>query len=403
MKGFRETGDPERQNVTETIPDGNYTVNGISKFISKDDKNNPCFVPQNGDLVVRFEFRSANGDLAPAASATPAEFWMLVNLLGGDVSVTTPKQRTSSEALLRAQESINASKQNITVQSTNGWANGLRKMLIPPKGKYQVKLAQVHRPDFEKDNLQFQPTSGKPGWPVREQLIFRFEIVGNSAGKPTLYDGYHMWVYMANPFCNSYTDDNGTLHTAKEAGCPLWAHTEKGGVPVQVGQWKIFTRYFAPAIEDHDWIDEELDQPQVVIINEALKAQKKVTVVWKPKDKSKTGAFYFDWNDLALENEDMADEEVEEDVPQVTLNDLLTYITQKWNDVVIFDTDAENPGVFTDAGKLWAKDFLSPVWTKAGLSLENRKALHQLDEDEIEHLYKAFKTIYGEVNQASGW
>lgn len=402
MKGFRETGDPERQNVTETIPDGNYTVNGISKFISKDDKNNPCFVPQNGDLVVRFEFRAANGDLAPAASATPAEFWMLVNLMGGDVSVASPKQRTSSEALLRAQESVNASKQNLTVQSSNGWANGLRKMLIPPKGKYQVKLASVHRPDFEKDNLNFQAQQNRWG-NTQEQLVFEFEIVGTSTGKSTLYDGYRIWQYMSNPFTNSYTNAQGITRTVEDEGCPLWAHTQQGGVPVQVGQWKIFTHYFAPEIEEHEWSKDELYQPHVVIIKEALKAAKKVVVVWKPREKSKTGAYYFDWNDLSLENEDMADGVEEASEVTVSLTDLLSYIKAKWSDQQIFDETETEAVVFTDMGRSWAKNFLSPAWEKAGLSLENRKPLHQLNDEEIERLYKSFKVIYGEINQESGW
>lgn len=391
----KHTGDPNIEAGSfEKVPDGNYIIKKISRFISTDDSGNPIFVEQNGRLVVRLEFEPNI-----PCSASPAEFWGIVRALGGNVDVP-PQQRTSPQALVRALDSVNNSPKTITVTVRNGWVNGDRIVAAgPAKGKYLCRFAGAHRPDFEADNYHFAEIKGKNG--VFRTLIFDFEILGNMYGKPTLYDGYVFSIFMNDPFTTSYTDLGGNEVNALEVGVPLYARDERtGGIPMLAQRWDIFARYFAPTLENHDWqVDPlksdfgicEVEQPQYVFINYAKKDDRKVVMYYKEKTRG-TG-MTVDLMDVPVDNGTA--EQTAKDTP-ATLSDLLHYITERWPEMNIFDT--ENPTLFTDEGREWAKQFMggsTGPWVASGLSLENRKALSELTPNEITALLAAFRDRYG--------
>ena len=410
------TGDPNiEQGTFEKLPDVIYRVNGINKIISVDEKGDPIFKLQNGRLVLQFEFRSGINDPGPACSASPAEFWALAGAMGAELPEAA--QATSSQAITRAVDQINRSGKSLSVESANGWVNANRiPGATPPIGKYTVRLARVHRPDFAPDTYDFQHMKSTFDATDYETLVFDFEIVGLPNGKPSLYDGYLISLFMNNPFTDTKVEADGKIIRAVDVGTPLWARDPRNnGIPIHVRRWETFITYFCPEAREHDWqVDPakseygvcEVLQPQYVFINEALKAGRRVNVYYKAKTRGKGN--FFDMLDIPYENDPNTLPPVEV-TPQasakqpVQLLDLITYIEQRWPEANIFDNSVDDAVVFSAEGRAWAKEYLLPAWIKAGLDATDRKPLHKLTADEVTRLLEAFKNLYPLPTAEPGW
>jgi hypothetical protein len=316
--------------------------------------------------------------------------------------------------MVRAADSTKQNAKGISVKSENGWVNRLYKLLRLPRARYTVQFKTAVRPDRAKENpLHFQEMENKWNKEKKQyQLVFEFEIVGDHRGKPTLYDGHTIVQYMNNAFAPEFMDMRGVVHTAIEDKRFHWLHTPNGGITPYAPAWSTFVKYFCAGIENHEWQTEadkseygviEVHEPQYVIVDYALRAKEKVVVYWQQRPKG--DSYHFKWDDIPVDNQAEAIDVEDEQEQPAKLNDLLDYISKKWSDKVVFDQSemGDNSVVFTEVGRAWAKEYMSAPWQKAGMSLENRKPLHELNETEVSRLYDAFVQIYGQIEQESGW
>lgn len=414
----RHTGDPRIQTGQQSFdkyPTGNETVNDIARFISLDtsDPQNPkpIFVEQNEQLVVRFIFKKMDGTDGPPCSATAPEFWAIVRALGGEVDQEKPTTRHTSEALARGLKSVNERqiKNGIKVYVNNRWVNGDRiDLATPPEGKYTIKFLGMHRLDYAQDNLQFSEYKNERTNKMQQVLIADFEILSNGFGKPTLWDGYKLSAWMENPFTDMTVDTNGKTVNAVDKGYPLFARKpETKEIVRDAFIWENFGTYFAPSLKEYEWIIDpsksdfhvcEVLEPQYVFNALALKDNRKVVVNYKKHPLGKKPNI--SQGDIPFDNE-LADIDVDEQQTQAETTSssvftLVSYLESKFSDVKIFENSNadSNEFNFTDAGKEWAIKNMGGEegpWVRAGLSLENRKALHELTEEEATNLLNAFK------------
>lgn len=418
-KGFRHLGDPNIEvGVFKPVEDREYVVNGIEAFISKDDSG-PFFKEINGEMKVLLRLRCVDGEEGPAMSCSPVEFVALVNAFGGNFTdpdgkvkfTLTTTNRMSPKALMIGMKSANAAAKHLTVESKRGWVN-IMSQLTPPEGKYTVKFVNAHRPDRDPNNLRFQRVANSSG--SFESLIFEFEIVGDGLGNPTIWEGYRIAEFMNNPFVEQYETESGKTITAQDEGCPLWRRDERtGGIPTVVKLWMEFIHYFVPSVLRHEWCVDPTDspfgvsevlEPQYVIVHEAKRAANLVKVWYGQKKRSTRKGI--DLRNLPMMN-DAAPEEQEEVLQPNALLTLVEYIEQRWPDVVIFaQSTPDDPAVvFTEAGKIWAKEYLggdNGPWVRAGLNLADRR-LHTLNEAQLEALLAELEDQYGAIADATPW
>lgn len=400
-KGFKHTGDPEKTSGTfDKLSDGNYHVTGIDRWISTDDSGNPIFsTSYGGDLKVAFEFKVTGEDKGLACSLRPAEFYAYALACGVELKGVNAKNRMSSKTLDTVKDLINTAGKDLVVKSKAGWVNYVTDA-TPPEGIYKVKFVRAHRKDFLPDNYEW--SAGDYGF----YLCFDFEIVGDGTGRPCLWDGYYITLYMNRPFVDSYINVDETVITSMDEGRPLWERNEKSGGPtLNVKKWNSFIEYFAPELFDHDWTVDpiksewgvnELVTPQTVIIKAALKAGKKVNVFYKQIKKNKI----FDLTDLAALNPETLDEEVPVESVK-PLNALVDYLSTKFGAELFDTTDPEAVGVFSDKGKEWAKEFLQPRWVEAGL--EKKVPLATLTGEQQTALLNAFKKLDEPTPEGETW
>ena len=361
-KGFVQTGDPTVAiGEFKPLDNGFYRVNGINKFISADDNGEPVFSVNKYDELLKFsfEFRQVDGSAGPACNLTPADFYAMAGEFGVTLAGVTAKNRMSSSVLKDVIDKINASGKVMSVESKGGWVN-----YIPGShyagGLYTVKFIKALGNGGD-DPYGFKNSN------TGNYLNFLFEIVGDIQGKPSLWDGGKIWVYMHSPFVDSCLV-NGELVTTEEAQCPLWQKDDKtGGDTPAVKKWKAFIKHFAPDVLEHDWSSDplkssfginELSTPQTVIISYALSLDKHKVIYY---DKAKKN---YTFSPLDLDNLNSTEEpELEEvgldDVEELAFDnavvspteELIKYIRYNWPAVVIFDSENN----FVDSGKDWAQ------------------------------------------------
>lgn len=410
----KHTGDPNiKVGEWEDIPDGTYNVNGIEEFLPncRDAAGNPVFTEMNGLPKIAVKLRLPNGEEGPAYSCTAPEYIALVQAFGGSFTKLTRANRTSSAMLLAGKQSANATGKILRVEVKKGWTNYVPGADLP-EGRYTVRFEDAHRPDWM-PNYNF--AEGRGGGRF---LIFRFVVVGDGSGKPTIWEDYPLDVFMHDEFVESMEDSNGRMVVAKEAGIPLYRRTENGGIPINATRWDNFIRYFAPGVAEHEWeVDPlqsaygvcEVHEPQYVFVDYAKRGGQRVVVYYKDKQRGK--GRYFDMTDLPMLNGDAFDEDPEpeaEDMPlkeDASLDDLLSYISEKWAEIDIFNIN-DGAVVFTEEGKAWAREYMggeSGPWMRAGLDLNDRRGLHTLSPNEIGKLYAEFIAQYGEATSNPGW
>lgn len=412
----RHTGDPNiKAGEFETIPDGTYRVNGIAEFLPncRDDSGNPIFTEMNGLPKIAVKLRLPTGEEGPAYSCTAPEYIALVQAFGGtyDGFKLTRTNRTSAAALLHGKQAANAAGKLLEVTAKKGWTNYVPDADLP-EARYTVRFVDAHRPDWL-PNYNFAE-----GRNSSKFLLFDFEVLGDGNGKPTIWEGYPLTVFMYDEFVESMEDTNGKLVVATQAGIPLYRRTGNGGIPVGATRWDNFIRYFAPGVAEHEWEVNplqsaygvcEVHEPQYVFIDYAKRAGQRVIIYYKARPRG-TGR-YFDMLDLPMLNGDAFDEEAEEEPEELpeappNLEDLLSYISKRWEDMTVYTVAEDGAVVFTEEGKSWAREFMGGEhgpWVRAGLDLNERRGLHTLSEIELAKLLTEFVAQYGEVAAGPGW
>lgn len=406
-RGFKHTGNPSvEMGVYETIEDGVYAVNGIEEFVPAylDEKGNPFFKENNGEMKVICKLRTPDGSEGPAFSATVPDFYAMIRAFGAEPDAKY-SNRMSPGALIRAKDAANRAGRRVQVEVRNGYVRFLPYSATLPEGKYTVRFIDAHRRDWEQGNYRFDTVKGKNG--SFESLMFDFIVVGDAAGQPTIWNGFKITEFFNNPFTAELDDGHGGVIRAEDEGIPLFQRDEKtGGEPFSVRNWETFIRYFAPDVEDHDWQTDPLEsnyginevlEPQFVIINAAKDAKLAVKVFYtKKKNSDRMG---ISMRDIELLN----DAVLVRDEPSSALEKLVDYIAVKWPEIQVFEDPESTELVFTTDGREWAKEYLggeNGPWVRSGLDLSNRAGLHTLSDGHLEKLLDAFIESYG---VPAGW
>lgn len=407
-RGIMHSGDPTKVEVMEKAADGKHQVTGIERWISTDDNGDPIFVPQNGNMVVRLEFKTASGEVGPAYSPTPAELFALVRAFDAPVPKVKPENRMTSRTLALVQQAINDSGKTITVESSNGWVNDVPSA-YPDKGIYNVKFAGACRPDRKPDDLSwFETRFGR-------SLIFEFQIAGDGTGKPTIWDGYPIQWWAKDCFVTMVEDSKGIPQPVEVL---TFARTDRGGVPRAALQMQAFIKHYAPSLYDHDWqrdalkseygVD-EVAQPQYVIVDYAKQDKKLVPIFLSTKTSRKGNvSFGFDLLEDVMETPDynIDDEDVEEGGGAVHLLDLVKLIEALTPEITVFETFDENNVEFSDDGREWMREYVggeNGPWHRAGLPLENKPALTELTSEQIEAFSRELQAQFGEPSESPDW
>lgn len=388
-KGFGHRGDPDiSPDEFPQAQDGKHVVTGIEKYFSVDDSGNPIYKEINGELKVSLQFRKSDDTVAPVVTLTAPELIVLAEAFGVKINVSY-NERLDPTTLLSIREQINESGKTLTVESKNGFA---RLKMHPPTGLYVVQFKDAYRLDREPDNLNFQTTD------MGSVLIFEFEIVGDAAGKASVYNGFPIQWWASNVFVSQWaeTDEDGN-QVIHECEVPTFDRTTAGGIPKEATRWEKFTEYFAPDVFDHVWerdslkssygVD-EVKYPQYVIINEAKKAKKKVLV---GTSLNKASRFVFDLYD-----------QVYDEAPEtVTPLERVVGYLENVADVELFKTkELPNTLTFTEEGIQWMNDYVAGetgAWSRAELPLEDgKRKLLALSEEQCEALLVELKKQFSE-------
>lgn len=413
MSFAHQTGDPN-VDITEyeRAQPGPHYVSGFEEVIAsyKNDDGSPFFKEINGEPRIMINLRTPTGDVGPTFSGTPAEFWSLVNAFGGKVEADY-SNRMSATMITRGIESANAAGKRVKAMANDdGYLKYMPYDAHPSDGAYTVRFVDAHRTDYDTGNYHFSVVKGSNG--SFESLIFDFEIIGDGTGKKCVWNGYVVSKFFNNAFTNEYTA-NGKTITAEEIGKPLFVRDENtGGIPAFVKDWENFVQFFAPSVNDHEWnVDpgmsnygvNEVHEPQYVIIG-AAKEEKLAVRAWLEEAGRKSRRFTIDIRGLAKTNLDPIDVEAqnaEETSQAPEVNDLITYIESRWDDVDVFDQSEGNEVVFTEAGRTWARDTLggeNGPWSRAGLGKAERDAgIGSLTGEQIEKLIAELKKEHDDL------
>lgn len=382
-----------------TIPDGLYFCDGITDVLPAcEGPEGPIFVENLwGVPQIQLKLRNKAGGEGPAIGISVPDFYVLAHSFGKLDMPVTYENRTDPgvlAAVIERMKSPGGESFTFQVKNGRGWAqNYLPSEMGPPEGMYRVQLVEVHRPDRKRTPdgkyvWEFQALNGMNG--PYEALIAEFEIVGGFDGKPSPYNGYRVAQFMINPFVDEIETEEGLL-TTKEAKTPLFRRDGTHST-----RWSMFMQFFAPAAAAHIWQQEgspygvnELEQPQYVIVAEALKVRKSRLVVIKQGSNGPT----FDMDDLAAMNPPGEEPDVED---EVTLADLVNKLNG-YTDVQLIEDGWNDSNVeFTDEGKQWAKDRLggpAGAWAQAELP-EDKKKLHLLNAEERKRLVDELDAFY---------
>lgn len=391
-KGITIVEQKERQ----PVPDSRWAVNGIEEIFSRDDGGNPVFRPVGNMVKLFARLRTVSGETGPAMSLTAAEYVALVHAFGGTQYAPTPANHTFPAVLLEGQKYANTGGKTLYVESKGGWVDARKvRELRPPEGLYTVKYTGHYSPD---DPTGYAFSAGKFD-DNRGYLILKFEIVGDSNGKPTVWNGFGISLFLNNVFVDAL-DENGVVYNAHELGHPV-------GLPKpDRTRWDAFGKYFADdAWEMHDWqVDPvkseygvcEVEMPQVVLLKRAEKAQTPVKVWWEKKQKNDN--YWFDLAEIKKYNGDP------ETVRSATQQEVADYILGKnWvkDDETPFDSsmllESVDPITFTEEGREWAKVYLAgPLgfWAQAGLD-PNNKQFSALTPEQLGKLLAAMEKRFG--------
>lgn len=395
-KGLIHTGEPvvgERGSF-EKLPDNMYPVKGITKFISKDAEGDPIFSTQYGELKVSFELGVVGQELGLACSLRPADFYATALAFGADLKHVTPKNRLQSATIKQTADLINAAGKTLNAASKGGWVRYFVGIQIP-EGLYTLRYETIRQKDRRSTSLDFEDGEYGPS------LTFDFEVVGDGAGRPSVWDGAVISLHLNDPFIDSYQKGDETI-TALDEGAPLFeSELSKDGLrhaTKNALRWQRFIDYFAPGVKDHDWQTDagrskygvnELVKPQYVIKGYADEARKEAIALFQMRKNKRA----IDLLELPSFNPEHAIEE--EDHP-ASLDDLIRFIVEDAGKEIFEDVTPED-GVFkfTPEGKLWAEANLEPAWKRA--SLGKKKALHLMTNDEAAKLLAELKPEKGET------
>jgi hypothetical protein len=260
-KGFFDDSTGISNGEFETCPAGTYTANGIRWLKScLEDNGNPIYKSDKRGIMIRMEMIRADGSTPnPVYSASPEALMLLVKAFGGDVN-KLPPNKTTTEFLLRAYSEIEKSKGSVTcIVNEKGWVNLVKEATVP-EGLYKVRFAGARSLDGSETLHYVKVGKGDPS------ILLQFEIVGNTFGKRTPFDGITLDVFMSDPFDGSHN------------GLPKFRKNDSSKKPVPVARFEKFMAAFAPSIFDHDWSDYDLANPTQVVVQHALDSREREAV-----------------------------------------------------------------------------------------------------------------------------
>jgi len=392
-----------KENNFEAVPDGKYKVIGIEDFFTLDSRELPVFVPQGGDVVVRGHLKLSPAELkkladegkqvtqGPAFSANRNQLMLILRALGGNVN-RLPEGETTA-FLLEVQTRANNAGVEQTAQVTGGegWAKYISGTNPEENVGYIWEFVNATTHD-KTEPLRFQPVSfpGKKGGNYTQEIVyFWFRLAGDMWGKPTPYDGYQFRMIVANPFSGEVrkVDDD---------------------------RWQAFVRLYLPeGFENRDWQEDpeksefginELDNPIIVYVNAAKKANRKAFSQFKLNDK---GFAKMDIQDFVsfsppIDLDSRKAEESSQPWQLAELVELLDEVVEEQTNVKAFEPTAKDSNVinltWTGPGLDWAKTNLAKLWDEAKLPLvDGKRVLGNLTGGEAASLELVVRKAYNKV------
>lgn len=352
----------------EPLPDQDYEVDGIDHFFSLDEREYPVFVPQGDQMICRYNLRLADrSKVGPAMSANHNQLVMLVRALGGDVS-KLPEGDTTAFLIACQDEANNGAKKQIAkVKGGKGWAKYVTGTNPEADKFYTIQFAKATSVDgSEPVTFQDVTSSSKKGGSYTQSVAyFWFRIAGDMYGKPTVFDGYQFRVYVQNPF-------EGEVYQST------------------VNRWDKFVQLFAPDMDSWNWTEDpeqspygvnELENPLVVFVGEALKANRLAVAMFKLNEAGFPKMDMADWAQSDATSVIDVDKKQAEAAKQpwqlAELVELLDEVVMEAVGVKAFEPTPKNSDVinltWTDQGLKWAKENLAKLWDEAKLPLVNGK------------------------------
>lgn len=396
----------EKGGTYETLPDGDYQVNGIEDYITKAEDDTPTFVPDSlGRMVARGHYRRTDGGPGVPFSATKSEIAAAVYAFGGDPG-KLPNE-TSPRFLISAQKLANEGGKSRTskVKGGKGWSRSLAGAFPSDKESYTWKLAEVRSLD-RSEPVAFQEASlpSKNGGSYSESRVWlTLEIVADRRGKPTPFAGWRVDLPLKNPFADYYP---GQTKPATKIG-------PKGGIPVEVKRFLRMRELFLPAMK-HQWQSDpeksalginEVENPIAVYADEMLKAGRTVLGKITITDK---GYAKLDPMDLEMGDEpiDLDQQAAEAQAQSSALFDVVVLIDSLAS-FPVFESTPKNSNTInlvpTPEGIPFLMSKVAPVWDEIKLPLTgDKRMLGSLTPEQCKQLYDALKAKYAPVKEAAG-
>lgn len=370
--GFSFLGDEnlDPMDEFEKCPRGTYKINGITKWISSDENDNPVweYDELRQDLVVKCELRRVDGETGPAWSGTPLDMSLLVRAFGGDIHAL-PKKKNTTEFLVKAEALIDKSNGTVTAEvGDKGWVSYIHEA-TPPEGYYQVKLVYAQSLDGSVP-LTFQ----KGQFGDHEQLKLWFEIVGNMLGNETPYDGYRFIYYLKQGF-------DGT-----HEGKPNLLMTQKGAKSYSARRVEKLADIFAPEVLEADYGWKNPENPIDEILNVAIEAERVAIghYTYNSPRPPRKPRLVLDFDSLAPVDEVPETQEPETDESDVPPN---LFALVEWihggepKAFVSYPPQTVEDIQLTDAGKKWANKHMAKLMIDAQLE-PKAKPLAEFTEEE---------------------
>lgn len=389
-----------------TFEDGVYKVNGIAKFFTVDttvDPPLPVFVPNfDGNMVARANLRLAeakDGSVeGPPWSGTRAEICAYVTAVGGDVSSLPVGETTAF--LLAAQKAANdaAEIQLAHVKGGKGWARYVEGA-TPPEETFLWGLLGGR--GLDRKNLTFQTkTEEWRGKKIEKDVIMlQVAIAGKANGQPSPYSSYKIEIELRQPF-------DGYRYKADGKPIPQAIKGANGGLLPSVKNFFNWLDIFWPEHWNWEWQEDpeqspyginELDNPIVVFIGEAVKAKKTAHAKLSMAD---SGRPYLKLDDFSKSGLDGDAPTATKASDPIELFKLVQAIEKSSGTLAFKATPTNSDTInveFSEEGKKWAKEILVQLWShlKLPLSASGKRQLRDLSIEQM-------VTLTGFVEKAAG-
>lgn len=372
---FYDDSDPTiPSNEFEKFPKGEVEVMGIHSFISKDETGAPIWKEKDGRYYTMFRLRLADGTEGPPMSAGPGDLAQIVAAFAShEIAKQLPADRASTGFLLKALELINArpNRQKVYVND-QGYCRNLTGMYLPTTEFFRFSVDSIRNLDGKKDPLGFQMHQNFK----QEVINVRMRVMGDMNNNRSLYDGASVSFLLENPFAGH---KEVTTPDGRTAIVPAFKKNDNGGTPVSVKRFKALVDIFAPEMNDYEWITDaarsaygtnEAANPIVVVADHALRGNRvgigKVTL----STRSERNIARLDLLDFVPPPEQGG--VVPGQAPTTTVPMGRKSLHALYDAIRDYVADAFVAGsgefpAFSEAGKVWARTIMLPIWDELGL------------------------------------